>query len=117
MVKFLKLVVLVPIGLIALAFAVGNRHDVTVTFDPFSGNDPSLQVTAPLFILLLLALALGVILGSAATWVAQGRSRKAARLARAEAERLRQETTRIRAQSAAPTGTSLAVARPSAYER
>ena len=35
MVRFLKLVVVVPIAIALLAFAFANRHIVTVSFDPF----------------------------------------------------------------------------------
>jgi len=91
----LKLLLLVPLGLIGLAFAIANRHLVTVSFDPFSGGDiEGVQITAPLFIVLLLAIMFGVILGGVVTWLEQGKNRRAARQARAELDRLRGEPPR-----------------------
>ena len=102
MVRFLKLLILVPLVLIALAFAIANRAMTIVSFDPFSSSETaSPTIAAPLFVVLLLTLVLGVIIGSAATWLTQGRHRQHARQARAEADRLRNETDRLRAQAAA----------------
>ncbi len=55
----------------------------------------------PLFIFLFLALAIGMIVGSLATWVKQGRYRKLARQRGVEAENLRQAVSRA---PAAPQG-------------
>jgi uncharacterized integral membrane protein len=102
MVRFLKLLVLVPLVVIALAFAIANRAMTIVSFDPFSSAETaSPTLAAPLFIVLLLTLMLGVVIGSAATWLAQSRHRHQARRARAESERLRTEAERLRAQAAA----------------
>ena len=38
--KFFTALVLIPLGLIFFVFAVANRHQVTVSFDPFNTNDP-----------------------------------------------------------------------------
>jgi uncharacterized integral membrane protein len=98
--NFLKLLVLAPIAALLLIFAFANRHMVTVSFDPFvEGDIAAFAITAPLFLILILAMMLGVVAGGAATWLAQGKYRKAARQNRAEAERLRNE-----AQMAKPVG-------------
>ncbi len=99
MTKFLKLLILVPVAIVILAFAIANRQIVSVSFDPFS--EPSASgsfVTAPLFILLFLALIVGVIVGGVATWFTQGANRRRARDARDEAERWREEVRRLREQ-------------------
>jgi hypothetical protein len=65
-----RLFVIVPIAIVVLMFAFANRRLVTVSFDPFAGNDvagPS--ITAPLFILLILAIGFGVILGGISGWL------------------------------------------------
>jgi uncharacterized integral membrane protein len=97
---FLKWLVLAPVGLILLAFAVANREPVRVVLDPLPGDPPSFEISAPLFLVLLAAGAFGIIAGSLVTWWAQGRHRRAARLARAEAERLRQDSAHLRGQLA-----------------
>jgi uncharacterized integral membrane protein len=88
--NFLKIVVWTPVAILALAFAVANHQVVKVSFDPFSEGDiEAFAITAPLFLILFLAVIVGVLAGGGATWLAQGKYRKAARQNRAEAERLR----------------------------
>ncbi len=99
--KFLKWLLIAPLALIGLAFAIANRHFATVSFDPFAGNDVSSpQVTVPLFVILFSAVLFGIILGGIATWMTQGKNRRAARLAKSEAEKWRSEADRLRAQVA-----------------
>ncbi|WP_158816009.1 lipopolysaccharide assembly protein LapA domain-containing protein [Methylocapsa sp. S129] len=99
--NLLKFIVLAPIAILLLIFAFANRHIVTVSFDPFvEGDIAAFAISAPLFLILILAMMIGVMAGGAATWLAQGKYRKAARQNRAEAERLRGEAQRLRP----PTG-------------
>ncbi|WP_269930720.1 DUF1049 domain-containing protein [Aminobacter sp. HY435] len=88
--RFMLIVVFVPLAIILIALAVANRALTPFTLDPFNPGNPALTVHAPLFVLLFLALGLGVLLGSAATWLKQGRYRKVARQRGLEAESLRQ---------------------------
>ena len=99
--RFLKFLVLAPLAAVILIFAFANREWVTINFDPvgISGLTP---VQAPLFLILLIAAALGVIAGGATTWIGQGRHRRAAREAQAEAARLRAELHAARMGVAAP---------------
>jgi uncharacterized integral membrane protein len=90
--NLLKFIVLAPVAILLLVFAFANRHVVTVSFDPFvEGDIAAFAITAPLFLILILAMMVGVLAGGAATWLAQGKYRRAARHSRAEAERLRGE--------------------------
>jgi uncharacterized integral membrane protein len=100
--NILKWIVITPLALIGVAFAVANRHLTTVSFDPFAGNDiSSPQITVPLFILLFIAVLFGVLLGGLATWLSQGKNRRAARLSRSEAEKWRGEADSLRTQLSA----------------
>jgi uncharacterized integral membrane protein len=100
--RILKFLAIAPVAVLFLFFALANRQSVTVSFDPFnSGDIPSPQVIMPLFIVLIGATMFGVVLGGFATWLRQGRSRKAARDARAKAEDLRGENEYLRNQVAA----------------
>lgn len=99
--KFLTALIVIPLGLILVAFAVANRHLITVSFDPFIANDPSLSVTLPLFLLLILVAALGVFAGGSAVRVGQRRWRRAARRHEADARAVRAELADLRAQMAA----------------
>ena len=97
-----RLVVVLPVALVILAFAVANRHWVTVSFDPFPGNDISgPQLTAPLFLLLFLSGALGVLAGGCIVWLRQGRHRREAREAKAEAADARGQASNLRDRLAA----------------
>lgn len=107
MVRFLKFIVIAPIAILFLIFAFANRHVVTVSFDPFeSGDIPEFVVQAPMFIVLILSVGLGVIAGGVATWFSQGKHRRAARANRAEADKLRADLEAAR--TASPIGSSLA---------
>lgn len=99
--KFLTALIVLPLGLILVAFAVANRHFVTVSFDPFISNDPALAITLPLFLLLILVAALGVLAGGCAVWFGQRHWRRAARRNEAEARAARRELADLRAQAAA----------------
>lgn len=87
--KTVAAIVLVPLAIIIVAFAVANRETVTVSFDPFSSNDPAATVSLPLFALLILLLIIGVLIGGAAAWWRQGRWRGAARRFEREVQVLR----------------------------
>jgi uncharacterized integral membrane protein len=90
--------VVVPIGIILVIFAVANRHPVTVSLDPIGGDAPAWTATMPLFILILMLLAVGVMIGGVAAWWNQGKWRRAARDLAAEAHALRVERDTLRAE-------------------
>lgn len=94
---FLKAIVLVPLAIAIVLFSVANRGPVRVSFDPLSREAPQIAYDVPLFAVVLGAIALGVLLGGAASWLAQAKYRKAARRNRREAESLREETESLRA--------------------
>jgi uncharacterized integral membrane protein len=96
--KFLNAVVLIPLGVIFLVFAVANRHTVTVSFDPFNSHDPALGFDhVPLFVVIITTAILGVVAGSSATWIGQRRWRRAARHHEAEAREARRQLDDLRA--------------------
>jgi uncharacterized integral membrane protein len=97
--NFLKLLLLAPIVVIFLSFDMANRQKVVISFDPFNSADAILpQITVPLYAVLLAATAMGVLIGGIATWLGQGRYRKAARGAKGVADKLRLENETLRAQ-------------------
>ena len=112
MATFFKLLILVPIAIIILAFAIANRQIAFVSFDPFAVPGGSTAfVTAPMFIVLFLTLIIGVIIGGVATWFTQGATRRKARLARDEAEHWQEQVRRLRDQppvATVPAGRALA---------
>ena len=97
MVRFLKVAVLVLCGVILLGFAFANREFVTVSFDPFSTTDnAAFSVPAPLFAVVTVAAMLGVVAGALATWLSQGRYRKASRQSRMEADKWRAQAQALK---------------------
>ena len=99
--KFLNAVVLIPLAVIFVVFAVANRHLVTVSFNPFNSQDSALSLTLPLFVVIIAVAILGVVVGSCATWFGQRRWRRAARLHEADAHEMRTQLADLRAGLAA----------------
>jgi uncharacterized integral membrane protein len=99
--KFLTAVVLIPLGLIFVVFAVANRHFVTVSFDPFNSTGPSIAVSLPLFVVIIAVAIAGVAAGGTATWFRQRRWRRAARQHEADARAARAQLADLRASAAA----------------
>jgi uncharacterized integral membrane protein len=95
--KFLSAVILIPLGLIFIVFAVANRHFVTVSFDPFNSTDPAIQFSLPLFVLIIAVAIAGVIAGGCATWFGQRRWRRAARQHEADARAAKAQLADLRA--------------------
>jgi uncharacterized integral membrane protein len=100
--KFLTAVILIPLGLILVVFAVANRHLVTVSFDPFNSTDPSVAVTLPLFVVIIAVAVVGVVAGGAATWFRQRHWRRAARQHEADARQARAQLADLRASAMTP---------------
>jgi uncharacterized integral membrane protein len=102
--KFFTGLVLIPLGLIFIVFAVANRHLVTVSFDPFNSSNPSLGVTLPLFVVIIAVAILGVVAGGSATWFRQRHWRRAARQHEADAQQARAQLADLRASAVTPRG-------------
>src|SRR4051812_50110776 len=87
--KFLALAVLAPLAIVIVMFAVANRETITVSFDPFDSAHPALALKMPLFVLIFVLVAVGVVVGGIAAWLRQHKWRTRARRAEAEARDLR----------------------------
>ena len=97
--KFFTALVVIPLGIFFVIFAVANRHLVTVSFDPFNAATPTVSVTLPLFVLIIAVAMLGVVAGGMASWFRQGRWRRAARQHEAEARQMRTQLADLRAEA------------------
>jgi len=100
--KFFTGLIVIPLFLILVVFAVANRHFVTVSFDPFNSSDPSLGFTLPLFVVIIAVAILGVVAGGSMTWFRQRHWRRAARQHEADARRMRAQIADLRAGAAMP---------------
>jgi uncharacterized integral membrane protein len=83
--------ILVPLAVVIIAFAVANRPIVTVSLDPFSAEHPAASVTLPLFALIIVLLIVGVVIGGIAAWLRQAKWRRSARRLEREVGELRAE--------------------------
>lgn len=94
--KIVAVLVLVPLGVLIVAFAVANRQTTVISFDPFSAADPAYAARMPLFVLIFALVILGVIVGGIATWLRQASWRRTARALDADIRILHQELEALR---------------------
>ena len=107
MIRFIRLLIVLVVAIVLIAFAFANRQLVTVSFDPLTSvNKAAFSIPdVPLFVVVIVVAALGVIAGATATWIAQGRHRQSARRNRREAAKWRSEAQTLKA--AQPIGSAL----------
>lgn len=86
-------VVLVPLCAALIVFALANRQLVVINLNPLAPPEAiaATGVGVPMFIVLFVALLVGVVLGGIAAWFAQGPHRRDERHYRRETERLHRE--------------------------
>lgn len=89
-----------PAALVAIVFAVANRQWITVSLDPLRRDAPRIAVDMPLWVLFFCGIFVGLLIGWAAAWFAQGKWRKATRETRIELIRLQNEHERERREQA-----------------
>src|ERR1700748_2678489 len=94
--KIVTMLIVAPLAVVIVAFAVANRQSVTVSFDPFSSTTPAYAMTLPLFALIFMLLILGVLIGGTAAWIGQTKWRRTARKLDSEVRSLHQELDAIR---------------------
>lgn len=101
--RIVTTIIVVPLAVVLIAFAVANRQMVTVSFDPFSVTEPAAVLTLPLFALIILLLIVGVAIGGAAAWLRQSRWRSAARRLEREVADLRAKVDALGSPTGEPT--------------
>ena len=89
--KLVTALILIPFLIVFVTFAVANRASVTVTFDPFDSVDPAFAFKMPLFLLIIVLIALGIAIGGLMTWFGQRHWRVRARRAETDARNLREK--------------------------
>ena len=97
--KIVAVVILIPLAVVIIAFAVANRQIVTVSLDPFSSEHPASSLTLPLFGLIIALLIAGVVIGGVAAWLRQAKWRRVARRLEREVEGLRGEVASLKRSS------------------
>ena len=94
--RIVAALILLPLAIVVISVAVANRQSVVVSFDPFDQAHPALTRALPLYLLMLMLLIGGVVVGGIAAWLRQGKWRRAARRADAQARELRAEVDRLK---------------------
>ena len=100
--KIVAALILVPLAVSIVAFAVANRQVVTVSLDPFGGSAPAASLTLPLFALVIVLLIIGVLIGGTAVWLRQGRWRRTARRLEREIKELNARLDALQGAAAEP---------------
>ena len=98
--KVVTAIIVVPLAIVIVAFAVANRQVVSVSFDPFSSASPAYAASLPLFVLIFVLVILGVIIGGVAAWLRQAAWRRTARRLDADVRTLPQELEAMRRRAA-----------------
>ena len=81
----------IPIAIVLISLAVANRASVPISLDIINPGNPAMTWSAPMFVWLFAAMAIGVVLGGVATWFTQGKHRKLERQFKRQADELRYE--------------------------
>ena len=95
--RIISLLILVPIAIVLIVLSVANRQSVTPALNPFDRSDHVMSLTLPFFVFLFAAVIFGMIIGSAATWLSQGKHRARARTSKKEAVKWHKEADRLKA--------------------
>ncbi|OCW57265.1 DUF1049 domain-containing protein [Hoeflea olei] len=97
--RIIALVIFIPLGVVLIMLSVANRTPVTLALNPFDPADPVLSLTLPFFAFVFTALIVGMIIGSLATWLKQGKHRKQVRVKAKEAAKWQTEADREKAKA------------------
>jgi hypothetical protein len=92
--KIVTVLILVPLTVVIVMFAVANRQIITVSFDPFDSVQPAFAPKMPLFLLIFVLVGVGVVIGGIAAWLKQHKWRARARRAEADLRALREQLDR-----------------------
>jgi len=77
-------ILLLPVILAAILFAIANRADVLVSFNPLNPVEGGVQL--PLYAVVLIAMFIGILLGGATVWMKQRKWRLMARASNTETQ-------------------------------
>jgi uncharacterized integral membrane protein len=100
--KTVTALILGPLAILIIMFAMANREIVTVSFDPFDSMQPAFSLRLPLFILIFILVGAGVVIGGVAAWLKQHKWRSRARRAETDARDLRQQLDAQRSHASLP---------------
>ncbi|HCX68100.1 DUF1049 domain-containing protein [Parvibaculum sp.] len=86
--KLLRWIILPPVVVIVMALAVANRAPVTFSLDPFDPVSPAIGLEVPLFLVILVSVLIGILIGGAGAWAQARRKAAKARMSSPAGENL-----------------------------
>jgi len=97
--RFLRLLFLILLAVVLISVALANREMVTLTLLPpvladLSGYNPSIDL--PLFIVILLGIVAGLLIGFVWEWLREHKHRAEARRKAREAHKLEREVRKLK---------------------
>ena len=110
--KIAAAVVMVPLAVILVAFAVANRQDVRISFDPFDPTQPAYSFGTWLFVPIFAALIFGVLIGGLASSLRQCKWRGAARRFERELNQMRGKVAAVEGRATEPPSAAAEVNPP-----
>lgn len=93
--RYLTWIVTLPLTLIVVSFAVSNRQPTALELWPLPG-----AVEVPVFVVALVPLAVGIVLGGLVDWLVQGRHRRHERQLKRRVGTLESEVRQVRSKEA-----------------
>jgi uncharacterized integral membrane protein len=110
--RYVRVGLLVLLGVALLTLALGNREAVTLRLVPeemgaYLGINPAVEL--PLFLAVFAGIVAGLLIGFVWEWFREHKHRSAATQARREAAKLEREVTRLRDTKASPEDEILAL--------
>jgi len=94
-VRYLTWIVTLPLTLIVVSFAISNRELAALELWPLPG-----AIELPVFVIVLVPLAIGVVLGGLVDWLAQGHHRRQERRLKRRVGTLESEVRQVRGKEA-----------------
>lgn len=96
--KILFWITLLPIAVLAAAFAVNNRGDVSLNLEPFA-----FTLTLPVYLAVLAPAFVGFLIGGLVSWLSHGKLRRLARERNRRIGSLEREIAKLREEEAGET--------------
>lgn len=89
--KYLSWIITIPLLILVVVFVIFNREPVALELWPFG-----IRLEAPLFLIVLVSIFIGLLIGGIAAWVSGNSLRRRARHAQHRADELEREVARLR---------------------
>lgn len=89
--KFIKLIILTVVTVIAVTFSLSNRTQVALSFYPFS-----YELHLPLFLLLFLSFIIGITIGGSSSIIKTLKLRRAARSSKKQLAKVEKELVTLK---------------------